>query len=339
MEKRREIDFANVFLCLLVMLIHILSKAVSALDRTSLQFAAVYIPSRLSSFVVQGFIFLSAVKYFMRYKDGGFDYVGFIKARLKTIVIPYILWNIIYYFALMPLGYFIFDMGELIKYIFLGNMISHFYFVVIIVQFYVLMPFWLWIVKKIKPSALIPVSAVIMIIFGQYAFADFVYNDRIFLKYIFYWICGCYVGSYYEKVIMWIKKYSKYIIAVFAAAAVTDGLLTWVNSAGIRYIGGLENIHIIYCTVAIAFVLTLGVYISGYIVDKKIFSVINRQSYNIYLSHCLTLYYADYIAAECFSFGHGELLLFRAFVCCISTFVLWGAYDCIKRRIMYKSGC
>ena len=51
---------------------------------------------------------------------------------------------------------------------------------------------------------------------------------------------------------MWIKKYSKYIIAVFAAAAVTDGLLTWVNSAGIRYIGGLENIHIIYCTVAIA---------------------------------------------------------------------------------------
>ena len=215
MEKRREIDFANVFLCLLVMLIHILSKAVSALDRTSLQFAAVYIPSRLSSFVVQGFIFLSAVKYFMRYKDGGFDYVGFIKARLKTIVIPYILWNIIYYFALMPLGYFIFDMGELIKYIFLGNMISHFYFVVIIVQFYVLMPFWLWIVKKIKPSALIPVSAVIMIIFGQYAFADFVYNDRIFLKYIFYWICGCYVGSYYEKVIMWIKKYSKYIIAVF----------------------------------------------------------------------------------------------------------------------------
>jgi len=218
-------------------------------------------------------------------------------------------------------------------------MISHFYFVVIIVQFYVLMPFWLWIVKKIKPSALIPVSAVIMIIFGQYAFVDFVYNDRIFLKYIFYWICGCYVGSYYEKVIMWIKKYSKYIIAVFAAAAVTDGLLTWANSAGVRYIGGLENIHIIYCTAAIAFVLTLGVYISGYIVDKKIFSVINRQSYNIYLSHCLTLYYADYIAAECFSFGQGELLLFRAFVCCISTFVLWGAYDCIKRRIMYKSGC
>ena len=46
MEKRREIDFANVFLCLLVMLIHILSKAVSALDRTSLQFAAVYIFER-----------------------------------------------------------------------------------------------------------------------------------------------------------------------------------------------------------------------------------------------------------------------------------------------------
>ena len=131
MEKRREIDRVNVTLCILVMLIHILSKAVSALDRRSLQFAAVFVPSRLSSFVVQGFIFLSAAKYFMKYCDGGFNYGSFLKSRIKTVVLPYVFWNVIYYLALIPLGYFIFNPAELAGYILRGNMISHFYFVVV----------------------------------------------------------------------------------------------------------------------------------------------------------------------------------------------------------------
>lgn len=339
MEKRGEIDFANVFLCLLVMLIHILSKAVSALDRTSLRFAVVFIPSRLSSFVVQGFIFLSAVKYFIRYSGGGLDYRDFLKARIKTVVVPYIIWNIIYYFTLMPLGYFVFDLGELVRYICIGNMISHFYFVVIIVQFYVLMPFWIWLVRKVRPSALIIVSLAAMIIFGQYAARGFAYNDRIFIKYIFYWICGCCAGKYYDRFIGWIKEHWKLLASVFFAAAVSDGILTWMNTSGIRHVAGLENIHIAYCTAAIAFVLAVGARTYGKLVDKKIFSVINRQSYNIYLSHCLTLYFADFAAERLFAFGQGGLLVFRMVVCYIGTFVFWGAYDRVKCRKMYKSGC
>ena len=67
MEKRKEIDFINILLCLLVMLIHILSYSISTLDKTSVWYAAVLMPSRLASFVVQGFIFISALKYSMRY--------------------------------------------------------------------------------------------------------------------------------------------------------------------------------------------------------------------------------------------------------------------------------
>ncbi len=339
MEKRREIDFVNVVLCVLVMLIHILSRAVSALDRTSAQFAVVFIPSRLASFVVQGFIFLSAMKYFMRYSDGRLDYGKFLGSRIKTIILPYILWNIIYYLALIPLGYFIFDPAELMKYMLLGNMISHFYFVVVIVQFYLLMPVWIWLVDKISGKALIPVSLAVMIIFGQYLCVNFVYNDRIFLKYIFYWICGCYAGKYFDKFFAFIKKYSKALTVIFLAAAISDGLLTWINSAGIRYIPCLENIHIFYCSAAIFFVFTVAVWKSAGFVDNRFFGVINRQSYYIYLSHCLFLYYADWFAAGHLQAGNGGLLVFRMAVCCICTFMLWGAYDCIKRCKLHKSGC
>lgn len=332
MEKRKEIDLVNVILCLLVMLIHILSKAVSALDRTSLQFAAVFIPSRLSSFVVQGFIFLSSLKYFMKISESEFNYGRFLVSRIKTIIVPYIIWNIIYYFALMKLGYFIFNPLEIIKYIFTGNMISHFYFVVVIAQFYILMPLWIKLVNNISGKILIPVSLILMISFGQYWGTSFQYNDRIFLKYIFYWICGCYAGLNYNKVINFIKNKKIIITVIFIITACVDSVLTWFNMAGFANIRGLENIHIVYCTLAIIFIFTVSLWKSNKIVDRKIFGVINRQSYNIYLSHCLILYYADWFASLYMSVSNGGILIFRGLCCLGVTIVAWGAYDLIKRR-------
>lgn len=340
MEKRREINFVNVGLCLLVMLIHILSKAVGALNRESIQYLMVFVPWRLASFVVQGFIFLSALKYFMKYEAGGeFEYGKFLISRVKTILIPYILWNVIYYFALMPWGYFIFDLGELIKYILLGNMISHFYFVVIIIQFYVLMPLWIKLVKNISGFILIPLSLAVMIIFGQYLAADFAYNDRIFLKYIFYWICGCYAGINYKGFIGAVKKRGILITVLFLAIAFIDAGLTYINSTGRMYIPQLENIHIVYSSLAILFIFTVSMWKTGRIVDKPLFAMINRQSYNIYLSHCLLLYYIDGAAAYMSITSQGAVLVLRMVFCLGLTFVCWGAYDCIKRRKMHKSGC
>ena len=338
-EKRREIDFANVVLCLLVMLIHILSKEVSALDRTSVQFAAVFIPSRLASFVVQGFIFLSAVKYFMRYRDGGLKYGKFLRTRFKTIVVPYVIWNIIYYFSLMPFGYFIFNPPALLKYILVGDMISHFYFVVIIVQFYVLMPLWVWLVKKISGKILIPLSLAIMVVFSRYFAPQILYEDRIFIKYIFYWICGCFAGKYYNEFLRHLRNCRHWIYAFFIFIAASDGFLTWADKSGIIAVPYLEDIHIIYCTAAILFVFTVSLWKIEQIVDNRFFSMINRQSYNIYLSHCLFLYFADGFASRYMEAGQGELLLFRLIICYGITFILWGAYDCIKHRNLYKSGC
>ncbi|MCD8036841.1 MAG: acyltransferase [Clostridiales bacterium] len=339
MEKRREIDFANVVLCLIVIFAHIISRAVSSLDHTSVQFAVVFIPSRLCTFAVPGFIFLSAMKYFMKYSDKPLDYGSFLKSRIKYVVLPYVLWNVIYYLALIPLGFFVFYPAELIKYIFVGNMISHFYFVVAIVQFYLLMPFWLWLVNKVSGKILIPVSLVIMILFGQYLGAGFRYNDRIFLKYIFYWICGCYAGKYSDRFWSFIKKYSKVIAAVFLLAAGTDGILTWINASGMKFIPQLENIHIFYCSVAILFLFSIAMWKSTKIVDNPIFGIINRQSYYIYLSHCLTLYYSDWFVDRFLPMGNGGILIFRLLVCYICTIGLWGAWDCIKRSKMNKSGC
>ena len=57
--RNREISFVNVVLCLLVMWIHICSVAVTGPLGKNISFFGVYVPWRLSAFVVQGFIFLA----------------------------------------------------------------------------------------------------------------------------------------------------------------------------------------------------------------------------------------------------------------------------------------
>ncbi len=330
MEKRKEIDFVNILLCVLVMLIHILSRSVASLDKASIQYLAVLVPSRLASFVVQGFIFLSGMKYFMKYKQNNFKYLPFIKSRARTILVPYILWNVIYYLALIPLGYFNFSIFELMKFIAMGNMISHFYFVVVIMQFYLLMPLWLVLLKKTDERLLLLLSFALMIAFGQYFAAGFIYNDRIFLKYIFYWIAGCVVGRHIKEYFEFINKSRLKIILIYADIALIDCICTYYNNTE-GYVAGLETIHIIYCAVSILFVFAICGKLLGY-VDKAIFGIINRQSYNIYLSHCLVLYYCDYFMNTFGMYSAKGILLFRLVVCYVVTFAVWGLYDVMSKR-------
>ncbi|GFI61378.1 putative poly-beta-1,6-N-acetyl-D-glucosamine export protein [Clostridiales bacterium] len=330
MEKRKEIDFINVILCIDVMLAHILSRSVETLDRTRLAYAAVFIPSRLMSMAVQSFIFLSAFKYFMRYSSGGLNYGKFIVSRTKTVILPYIFWNIIYYLCLIPLGFFIFNPVELAKYILTGSMISPFYFVIIIFQFYLLMPFWIWLVNKVDKKILLPAALIVMVLFGRYM--SYWWNDRIFLKYIFYWLMGCCAGADAEAFLNTVKKYKWLISAAFIALAVCNGILTWLNSCGIKVGANLEILHISYCFVTILFLFTIALWKSELVVENSLFRLINRQSYNIFLSHCLMLYFADNILLDMSIVANSLVLPFRCCFCIGGMLGLWGVYDRISRQ-------
>ena len=83
-KRKQEIMFLNVVLCILVVFIHISSHAVSNFVRPSAAYTLIFVPWRLSAFVVQGFIFLSAVKYFLK-SENEFNYFSFMMKRLKAV--------------------------------------------------------------------------------------------------------------------------------------------------------------------------------------------------------------------------------------------------------------
>lgn len=203
-EKKAEINVLNILFCLLVILIHCMGSAISQTAPESAPYAVFTSLFRLSSFAVQGFVFLSAVKLFM--KKDSVPYGTFMLKRIKTVFLPYIVYVLIYYIYKLSVENQSFDVLYFIRSIFLGDMHAHFYFVVLIMQFYLLFPLFRRLYAKGNAAAVTVLSVSVSLAF-QFSFPhalkilsgfDYFYTDRTFLTYLAYWTLGAFAGINYE---------------------------------------------------------------------------------------------------------------------------------------------
>ncbi len=265
MERQKtrmaEISALNVFLCMLVIFIHVSSAPVTAYEKSSWQFCVVFLLWRYAGFAVQGFIFLGGLRFFYSKRDG-ISYRSFYLQRLVKIVVPYIAWSVIYYLCFIYKGYFSFSVRDLALYLLRGNIIAPFYFVITIIQFYALAPLWRFVVRRVNVATALIVSAVITIFLSQYlpslinaVFRDsgFRYTDRVFTTYLFYWLAGCYAGMYYEQAKNFVKKMRTLIALIFVMLLLLEGILGYISNVGIIRISWLEYVHFLYCIGAILF--------------------------------------------------------------------------------------
>ncbi len=289
----------NVLLCMLVIFIHVSSSPVTSYQKDSLQYAVVLMLWRYAGFAVQGFFFLGGLRLMLRYKDG-IDYRRYYAGRLKKIVLPYILWNIVFYVYFIIRGYAVFSPKSFAINIILGNLVSPFYFVVTIVQFYALVPLWRVIMKKINVRVALLVAALITFLLGQHLphlialvlpSYSFKYNDRVLTTYLFYWVLGGYVGMHYEKARDWFENRRKLIVILFVLSMLAEGILSYISFSGISRLPWLEYVHFLYCVGAVLFFFTLfSHFFEHRTVRSRLLAEIDRASYLIYLSHCLVIY-------------------------------------------------
>ena len=134
--RKSEISLLNTVFCLLVVFIHICSEPVTRLTSGTPAHFMAFSLWKLSSFVVQGFILLAGIKQFLVPKSQ--SYPSYIKSRILKIVLPYVLAVVVYYLYFVWRQYISFSPKELLKYIITGDMSAQFYFVIAILQFYLL---------------------------------------------------------------------------------------------------------------------------------------------------------------------------------------------------------
>ncbi|MBP3360539.1 MAG: acyltransferase [Clostridia bacterium] len=295
MVKRHyyELDRLNVLLCLIVVFIHAFGGIVQMLDPNNFLHMMSLSVLRNCAFAVQGFIFLSALKYGVAADKGKFRYGAFLIKRIRKVLLPYIISVAVYYICFCSLDYFEegFSTPVLLRYIYDGTLAAHFYFVIVIMQFYLLMPLWTRAVRRL-PAPVIVISGIIIYCIWVICFAGKTeLYDRIFITYIPFWMAGLAAGKNYSGFTNLIKKDVVKITAAFIMLAIIDGSGFYITENTLITAYFFEIIHMLYAFSAILFTSAVCMY-----TDSKLSfftGAVNSLSYEIYLWHCLLLTYID----------------------------------------------
>jgi surface polysaccharide O-acyltransferase-like enzyme len=278
-DKLYELDYIRVMACLAVMILHITATGVTGYINGSFPQIVMLTINLGLKFVTPLFIFLSGVTSFYNYKKQEFEYMPYVARRLSKVLLAYLVWCIIYYAAFIKFGYTTFDIWAFIEGVFLGTLSYHLYFVIIIVQLYIVGPIFYKLLKNSnKKIIVLIVSAIISVLCAEYI--RFENSDRLFLKYMFFYILGIYVSLEYDRYISWIIK-NKILISIGYITLLIPYILVSYYNLSI-YI----SVWYAFSTCSIFFVYYVGLImkrnlykIFGYI---KVFS---QSSYQMYLMH------------------------------------------------------
>ena len=213
MYKRNfALDNLRIMGMLGVLAIHVGSSTVNTPDFSSILFFCFEIFSRYS---IPVFFFISGFGLFSKINlQEPFNYPIFLKKRLKNLLIPYCLWSLFYYL-------FFFDTNTRKLYILFGYLHSlafgyacyHLYFMLLLIIFYLTMPVWVKLLRKInsRPYFFMICLFIFQIIFNMSAnsfiqpvsndFLNVLINFRLnFLipHYLFIFMLGAYWGNNYH---------------------------------------------------------------------------------------------------------------------------------------------
>lgn len=341
MEMKQELNRMNAAACLLVILIHVLSLGITSADPRSWQAAVLYFPWRLAAFVVPMFLYTGAVKMARQFPGREVTargYVRYFLSRVRKIYVPYAIWVVIYYAVFLKIGYVRGSVREFFSYLVIGNLSSPFYYVVIVMQFYLLMPVWRWMLRRVPAYLAMGVSVLAAFCMQQSAYllsllgVDFPYSDRIFLTYMLYWTAGLYVGKYYEAAESAIRN-SSGRLACGAVIVLCAGLGYAQYAAGV-YLFNLNDVKMVSDLLSI--LLLHGVCLELDRAPAALRAGLDRiydSSFFVYLSHCLFLTLATAYLQRLGVTRLSLLLPARFFTCYTVPFLLCRVYRRVAGRL------
>ncbi len=311
MNKKVEISFLNVVFCLMVIFIHVTSYPISSLPADSVVMKFLFALQKLCGVCVYGFIFLSGLKLFLNMPEK-FNLKKYYASRLKKIILPYILFTILYYVYESYRGYYTFNIKELLTFFVNGKVECHLYFIVIIAQFYVLLPLWK-AVTRLKAIYVLPVALFLNIFFST-RFSGFQYNDRIFTSYLFYWLMGCFCGMNYEKFISNIKNNRNIILVLFILFFTVDTIFLYLSFTGELGLSAkiVETVHLLHCAISVIFFYLISLFAKNVnLLENGIIKAVNNASYEVYLVHILFVHIANDMLLKFKGFGVLDAYAFR----------------------------
>ena len=202
----------------------------------------------LSRYSIPAFFFISGYGLFVTDKNfltgGSLDYKSFLFKRFKAVLVPYIVWSLLYqaYFYLYsPPGWIIFNLKYLSFILWFGTGCYHLYFMVVLLWFYAFYPLWRVLLRKMQALGWVTSFSLLFLfqIIFNYISVNFkptdlaswsyfwrnMYEFRwnyIPLHYIFVFMLGGFVAIHWEECKAWLRKNFLLSFGLFIGAIILD---------------------------------------------------------------------------------------------------------------------
>ena len=347
-RKIEELTYFNAICCFLVILIHVLSYSVTNCEKPSALAAFVFVPWKTAAFAVPAFLFSGAMKMAAGFNGSPLEnYGSYLLGRLKKIVLPYAFWNVIYYAVFIMIGYESFSVTGFIRSLALGTLSAQFYYVIIVLQFYLLRPLWQIMTEKIPVYIAVPFSALVTYFSMQtdttlaHFGIEFAYSDRLFTTYLVFWTLGLYAGKNadgftksLENKRRWMPLALVGIGAFVFVAYVQYSRPVWLfNLTFYKMFSDVLSVFVLFA------LCTSIVKAKGMAADRTrhALTFVHSASYSVYLSHCLFLTIAKKLVIDAGYTRIGIVTVSTAIVCATVPFALYAAEAWVKKKVTKKA--
>lgn len=320
-EHIPELQIVRAMAILGVLTVHASASSIAAMKESG-YFAFYNFLNIFMRFGTPTFILLSSFVLFYSYYSRPLDsklIAGFYKKRLLYIIVPYVVFSIIYFVLVKHeiLKQPLLTMDSLEEFwekLKVGKAYSHLYFIYISIQFYLLFPFVLAAVKRWKPlvHALIPLGFAI-----QWTFV-LLLNKGIWvvqnkgswsLSYFSFFLTGAALGIYYPKIKQWLMvnrenasgpRVAVWLVVFVGWLATAGGhvYIYYQNRVYGEFAGRsllFEGFWAFQAMFAALSLILLASVIQRYapaIISHTMYRL-GQLSFGIYLIHLLVLYYYD----------------------------------------------
>lgn len=287
---------------LMVVLVHTTAQIFHLFEPHTFQHQAYHFINRIIRVESSLFIMLVGIVFFYNYRTRDLTkdvFKSYWKKRVFFILIPYILWSVFYEFFNVHLGTRTFNFAEFWHRILNGGSHYQLWFIYLIVQFYLVFPVVLVIVRRSeflrKHFWLIGflIEFVFFILNMKYRFT----SAHFFLNYFAAFSLGAWIGLNYEVVSAKIRGWK---IALAGAGSLLCGII-YVSIHYRNLFGEPVTIPVEYYRLVGIIFLTLGALFVFYISEKFVtlfgknitgkLKYLAVYSFGYYLVHPLVLYY------------------------------------------------
>ena len=256
----------------------------------------------------EAFLFISACMLTYGYSDlRRIGYRYFYRRRLISVALPYVCWTVIYFVVSLPGSGLGLASGARHLGFLLGAGYYQLYYLVVIMQFYVLFPALYWVVRRFAayPWAVVAVACCVQgLVTGLMHWKVLppemrgYWATREVTSYLFYLLAGMVVALRLDDVHRWLLRHGWRIFGATVAAAVIaetwfaaahDHLVSWLGSASDPF----QPIVIPFNVGAIACVYLFGAWLVAPRRSGRIRAMAmsgSENSYSVYLAQMLFIY-------------------------------------------------